>query len=291
MPEIASSPTKMVQFLPSIIPPSPIEGGSGVSPRSSSPANVEEAQEAYSPNEDEEDDSKKTAQARRKSSIWKKALQIRKRMIKMNQGLGESDLHRFGPTDGTPLSPIEVSPTTVEMPGTSESHSSGSQVDLDNIERSIVQNLAELNANSDFDDRSDNDENDTAVLRRSSVDPDAEWKKRVMSQPHCLQTRRSDVSDELVMKVSTANVEGARQSRPSDLPLFDDNGRPIAPPRTHSNRNQRLLSVPNIKYNRSISENQARTKSRKEPISIAANLMRRFSKYLTSSRQRLKTKQ
>lgn len=288
MPDNPSSPTKMVQFMPSIIPPSPIEGGSGVSPRSSSPAPVEEAQEAYSPNEDEEDETKKIAQARRKSSIWKKALQIRKRISKTNQGFGESDTNRFGPTDGTALSPIEVSPTTVEMPGASESQSNLSQSDLDDIEKSIVRNLAELNANSDVDERSDNDENDTAIERRSSVDPDAEWKKRVMSQPHCLQTRRSDVSDELVMKLSTANVEGARQSRPSDLPLFDDSGRPIPPPRTHSNRSQRLLSVPNIKYNRSISEN-ARTKSRKEPTSIAANLMRRFSKYLLlRKRQRLK---
>lgn len=269
--------------MPSIIPPSPVEvvSGSGVTPRSASPAAVEEAQEALSPNEDEDDESKKMAQSRRKSSIWKKALNIKKRISKVNMAFSD-DGNRFGPTDGTPLSPIEVSPTTVEMPGyvSAQSLPNTSASDLDSIERSIVQQLAELNANSDFEERSDNDENDTAVeQRRSSVDPDAEWKRRVMSQPQCLQTRRSDVSDELVMKVTVANSEGARQSRPSDLPLFDDNGRPIPPPRTHSSRNQRLLSVPNIKYNRSISEN-ARTKSRKEPISIAANLMRRFSKYL-----------
>ncbi|XP_055303956.1 syntaxin-binding protein 5 isoform X4 [Sitodiplosis mosellana] len=277
VPDFSSSPTKTVQFMPSIIPPSPIEaGGSGVSPRSASPA-VEEAQEALSPNEDEDEESKKMAQNRRKSSIWKKALNIKKRISKVNMAFSD-DVHRFGPTDGMPLSPIEVSPITVEMPGyVSASLPNTSASDLDNIERSIVQQLAELNANSDVEERSDNDENDTAMERRSSVDPDADWKRRVMSQPQCLQTRRSDVSDELVMKVTAANSEGARQSRPSDLPLFDDNGRPIPPPRTHSNRNQRLLSVPNIKYNRSISENP-RIKSRKEPISIAANLMRRFSR-------------
>lgn len=278
MPEFSSSPTKTVQFLPSIIPPSPVDASSvsGVTPRSASPA-IEEAQEALSPNEDEEEESKKIAAARRKSSIWKKALNIKKRISKVNMAFSD-ETQRFGPTEGTPLSPIEVSPTTVEMPGCVSLPNTSSS-DIDNIERSIVQSLAELNANSDADERSDNDENDGARARRSSMDPDAEWKKRIMSQPQCLQTRRSDVSDELVIKVSASSLEGARQSRPSDLPLFDDNGRPIPPPRTHANRNQRLLSVPNIKYNRSISET-TRSKSRKEPISIAANLMRRFSKYL-----------
>lgn len=200
--------------------------------------------------------------------------------------------------EGTPLSPIEVSPTTVEMPPTMPTTTStvesqpktGYALEMDQIEKQIIQNLAELNASSDIE-ISDNDDVDTAatVDRRSSVDPDAEWKKRVMLQPHCLQTRRSDVSDELVGKVSQAQAgidsgSGACQSRPADLPLFDDaTGRPIPPPRQNSSaaRNQRLLSVPNIKYNRSISENARIKAPRKEPaISIAANLMRRFSKYL-----------
>lgn len=267
--------------MPSIIPPSPVEvATSGTSPRSISPA-VEEAQEAFSPNEDEDEEYKKIAQNRRKSSIWKKALNIRKRISKVNMAFSEGGgiPPRFGPTDGTPLSPIEVSPTTVDAPHQEVAASlpTMSASDMENIERSIAQNLAELNANSDFDDRSDDDDNSQEINeRRSSMDPDSEWKKRVMFQPQSLQTRRSDVSEEMI-KVS--NLEGGRQSRPSDLPLFDENGRPIPPPRTNSQRNQRLLSVPNIKYNRSISEN-ARIKSRKEPISIAANLMRRFSKYL-----------
>lgn len=271
--------------MPSIIPPSPIEASTGTSPRSISPA-IEEAQDALSPNEDEDDEYKKMAQNRRKSSIWKKALQIRKRISKVNMSFGEGVgvSGRFGPTEGTLLSPIEVSPTTVDAPHQHEVAASlptMGTMDMDSIERSIVQNLAELNANSDFDDRSDEDDNNgqDIVERRSSVDPDAEWKRRVMTQPQSLQTRRSDISEELLTKVSASNFEGGRQSRPSDLPLFDENGRPIPPPRAPTNRNQRLLSVPNIKYNRSISEN-ARIKSRKEPISIAANLMRRFSKYL-----------
>lgn len=243
------------------------------------------------------------AQARRKSSIWKKALGIKKRISKVNINDGHRISGGVGYTsEGTPLSPIEVSPTTVELPpavatSTVESQPRSSYaIEMDQIEKQIIQNLAELNASSDIE-LSDNDDVDNAVTtpadRRSSVDPDAEWKKRVMLQPHCLQTRRSDVSDELVGKVSSsaaaaqANIDsgnGACQSRPADLPLFDDaTGRPIPPPRQHSSaaRNQRLLSVPNIKYNRSISENARIKAPRKEPaISIAANLMRRFSKYL-----------
>lgn len=308
--------------MPSIIPPSPIEGGSagvGVASvnigsgslstsRSGSPAPVEEAQDALSPNEDDDEESKKMAQARRKSSIWKKALNIKKRISKVNMVFAD-DGHRIGgvglPTEGTPLSPIEVSPTTVELPPTAsdgttvvESQPKSSYLsEMDHIEKSIVQCLAEMNANSDVDE--DNDDVDTAAVdRRSSVDPDADWKKRVIMQPHCLQTRRSDVSDDLVGKVSSAasaasaaNIDssgGACQLRPADLPLFDDTtGRPIPPPRQNANsRNQRLLSVPNIKYNRSISENPRVKAARKEPISIAANLMRRFSKYLHLERQK-----
>lgn len=266
--------------MPSIIPPSPIEGSNlAISPRPASPT-VEEAQEALSPYEDEDEEAKKLAQSRRRSSIWKKALNIRKKISKVNMPFGEGVQQRFGPTDGTILSPIEVSPTTVEAPiHEHQEVQTMSASDMECIERSIVQNLAELNANSDYEDRSDDDDRSQETSqRRSSVDPDAEWKRRVMAQPQSLQTRRSDASEETVMKMSSTNVEGSRQSRPSDLPLFDDHGRPIAPPRGYSQRNQRLLSVPNIKYNRSISDN-SRIKSRKEPISIAANLMRRLSKY------------
>lgn len=255
-----------------------------VSPRPVSPA-VEEAQEALSPYEDEDEEAKKLAQSRRRSSIWKKALNIRKKISKVNMPFGEGVQQRFGgAAEGTILSPIEVSPTTVEAPvhehpDVAASLPIMSANEMERIERSIVQNLAELNANSDFEDRSDDDDrSQETTQRRSSVDPDAEWKRRVMAQPQSLQTRRSDASEESVMKMSSTNVEGGRQSRPSDLPLFDDNGRPIAPPRGYSQRNQRLLSVPNIKYNRSICDN-SRIKTRKEPISIAANLMRRLSKY------------
>lgn len=280
--------------MPLIIPPSPNEICSSISPRSASPT-VEEAQEALSPNEDEDEENRRMATNRRKSSIWKKALNIKKKIGKVNMSLGEGIQPRFGATEGTRLPPIEVSPTSVEGPTSSPTDEQPTSLPsmntsfTENVEKSIIQDLSELNVNTQSNEPHPtqfNDEPSVSMERKSSDDTDAEWKKRVMSQPKCLQTRRSDVSDELITRVTASSlVEGCQQSRPSDLQLFDDGGKPIPLPRTQSNRNQRLLSVPNIQYNRSISEN-TRMKSRKEPISIAANLMRRFSKYLICASQK-----
>lgn len=193
-------------------------------------------------------------------------------MSKVNQAFGEGGGGRFGPTDGTRLPPIEVSPQSID---TSQYGSLPvmSSSDLEHVEKLIIQNMADMNVDSS-EECGATDDDQASVERRLSTDPAAEWKKRAAPQ-----SRRSDVSEEMISKMNASSVEGGRQSRPSDLPLFNDNnGRPMPIPRSQSNRNQRLLSVPNIQYNRSISEH-VRSKSRKEPISIAANLMRRFSKY------------
>lgn len=194
----------------------------------------------------------------------------------------------FGPTDGTPLSPVEVSPDIT--PGTSDAKQIKTDY-IQQLEKDIVQSLNDLEASNALDRATDqkspnnsDHESDCDVTdeRRTSIDPDGEWKKRVMTQPKCLQTRRSDASEELAVRGSTANLEGARQSRPSDLLLFDEYGRPIAPPRLKSNeaRNQRLLSVPNIKYNRTGDNVRSKVKKDAPTSSFAGNLMRRFSKYL-----------
>lgn len=251
------------------MPPSPIEASNDPSPRSASPT-IEEAQEAFSPNEDEDDEARRIAQNRRKSSIWKKALNIKKRMSKVNQAFGESGAVRFGAMDGTRLPPIEVSPQSVD-PNQYGSLPVMSASELDNVEKMIMQNISDLNVDSSEECGGIDDDGAAYDERRLSIEP---MKQRASPQP-----KRSDMSEEMFGKINIASVEGSRQSRPSDLPLFNDNnGRPVPIPRSQSNRNQRLLSVPNIQYNRSISEN-VRSKSRKEPISIAANLMRRFSKY------------
>lgn len=193
----------------------------------------------------------------------------------------------FGPTEGTPLSPVEMSP---DLSPNNDGERPKSDY-VQQLESEIVQSLSDLEVAMELEklneepsaSNSDHESEGEMAERRSSVDPDAEWKKRIVSQPQCLQTRRSDVSEELAVRASAqTSLEGAKQSRPADLPLFDENGRPIPPTRLRPNdpRNQRLLSVPNIKYNRPGDTTRPKTTRKEPPSSFAGNLMRRFSKYL-----------
>ncbi|XP_028043300.1 syntaxin-binding protein 5 isoform X1 [Bombyx mandarina] len=85
-------------------------------------------------------------------------------------------------------------------------------------------------------------------------------------------------------------VEEEKATRPDNLPLFEEDGRPTRPPRQKGKikkedvekkdqRDQRLLSVPNIKYSK---QEGAKETRRKQPssqqASFAGNLMRRFNK-------------
>lgn len=87
--------------------------------------------------------------------------------------------------------------------------------------------------------------------------------------------------DEQIVRVADASLnEGAGPSRPSDLQLFQSDVKPVAPPRTKKmeKRDQRLLSVPNIKYTNQ--NRDGRSKSTKAQNStFAESFMRRFSKY------------
>ncbi|XP_049872687.1 syntaxin-binding protein 5 isoform X2 [Pectinophora gossypiella] len=79
-----------------------------------------------------------------------------------------------------------------------------------------------------------------------------------------------------------------RAPRPDNLPLFEDDGRPARPPRQkgklkkeedkREQRDQRLLSVPNIKYSKqeSVRDLRKRQASPAPPGSFAGSLMRRF---------------
>lgn len=273
----------------SVIPPSPVDE-SNTSSRPTSPA--EEADETLTPTEEEE--YKKMVQCRRKSSMWKKALNLKKQISKVNLKIGEGVRRGstfFGPTEGTPLSPVEVSPQEI-TPSSSDIEQSEY---IKEIERDIVQNLNDLDCNKEhtiektLDDHSESNtdrDSDGENERRLSSDSDIEWKKRIMQHPQSLQTRRSDAFEEVAQHMLP--LQGSHQSRPSELPLFDDNGKPLAPPRLKPNeaRNQRLLSVPNIKYQRKDSlrstTDTSKPKAKKEPqpnTSFAGNLMRRFSKY------------
>ncbi|XP_072932411.1 syntaxin-binding protein 5 isoform X3 [Epargyreus clarus] len=79
--------------------------------------------------------------------------------------------------------------------------------------------------------------------------------------------------------------------RPDNLPLFDDDGRPARPPRhktrkkddgARDQREQRLLSVPNIKYTKQESVKDLRKKqpAPQQSQSFAGNLMRRFREFV-----------
>lgn len=276
-------------------PPSSTCTSSDVSANPSRPTSpAEEADESLTPTEEDESKKIAMAQCRRKSSVWKKTLNLKKQISKVNlkisntigEGVRRGSVF-FGPTDGTALSPVEMSPP--EFPATSDSERESS---VSQIEKDIIQNLADLEINADktptgndlSDDNSDMDSGSESERRLSS---DTEWKKRVMNQPQYFQTRRSDASEETAVRMLASNQEGARISRPSDLPLFDENGRPVPIPRSKPRepRNQRLLSVPNIKYQRkeSVATKPGETtkaKSKNQPSSsFAGNLMRRFSKY------------
>lgn len=284
--------------LPPLPPPSSTSTSSDVSANPSRPTSpAEEADESLTPTEEDETKKIALAQCRRKSSVWKKTLNLKKQISKVNlkisntigEGVRRGSVF-FGPTDGTVLSPVEMSPP--EFPATSDSERERELAAQ--VERDIVQNMAEMDmhmnadktptGNDLSDDQSDMDSGSESERRLSS---DSEWKRRVMNQPAYFQTRRSDASEEQTVRMLASNQEGARISRPSDLPLFDENGRPVPTPRSkpRETRNQRLLSVPNIKYQRKESViakpgDPTKSKTKNQPTSsFAGNLMRRFSKY------------
>lgn len=89
-----------------------------------------------------------------------------------------------------------------------------------------------------------------------------------------------------------AHYEGSRKfsiaNRPINLDLVDDNGYPIPPPRHikkkhREKRDQRLLSVPNIKFQKAELQSYRDLRDKEDVIvspqpSFPSNLMRRFSK-------------
>lgn len=116
-------------------------------------------------------------------------------------------------------------------------------------------------------------------------------KKRTSSNP---SIKRVEFSEEVRQRIS--EVDGARASRPSRLDLESttdpDTEGPMRPPRHNSKtklldkRNERLLSVPNLKMSRQ-NLKDLRSKSGRSDSSaggqgsskFAGNLIRRFSKY------------
>ncbi|XP_013166003.1 PREDICTED: syntaxin-binding protein 5 isoform X2 [Papilio xuthus] len=108
-----------------------------------------------------------------------------------------------------------------------------------------------------------------------------------------LQERWQDKdNNEVTPDLSPSKLEEEKVSRPDNLPLFDEEGKPTRPPRQKSKkkeegreqREQRLLSVPNIKY-RQEAAREARKRQSAGPVpppSFAGNLMRRFRDFVAS---------
>lgn len=303
MADLSSSPNKGGSLTPSQLPlpPPPPSSSSDVSANTSRPTSPAEeaAEESLTPTEEDEYKKMAVAQCRRKSSVWKKTLNLKKQISKVNmkisttigEGVRRGSVF-FGPTDGQALSPVEVSPP--EFPPSQTAIGGNTDRDRDTVDREIAQSMADAELSERTNEQSDDlsaENSDSDNEQRPSSD--TEWKKRIMNQPQYFQTRRSDASEEMAARM----LEGTRAPRPSDLSLFDENGRPVPMPRSkpRESRNQRLLSVPNIKYQRKESVLQKQpgdvakptkprhasssSSSASASTSFAGNLMRRFSKY------------
>lgn len=235
-------------------------------------------------------------QSRRKSSSWKGfKRQLTKAEMKIKSTFSEASSSKdrkgsiffYGPTEGTPLSPVEISPDSVES-----SPSSPEPGDVDEFEKAekiaqLIKNIEELGA--DLDSPNDKDENkgsnqesETSSIVKSDDSGEKKEKMRSISTPHGpVPMKRVEFIEESFKKVNVTPIEGAFMSRPTELSLEDENA-PLRPPRTKkdSQRTDRLLSVPNIKLNK-----QQLSNLRKPSTSAAkadknkGNFMRRFSKY------------
>lgn len=285
------------------------------------------------------------AQCRRKSSAWK-GFNLKRRLSKVNlrltntfgDGSGSSgtgkktrsaSIFYHGPTDGTKLSPVEISPESIESSITPDETEDKSDY-LADLEKNIVQSLSDIesktpsehNPDSSVDNTASNSDQESEPVSLSDVQPqisttygqsvprsilqnfDARCatgdsggssatvteegaRRRTLcqlSQPQSLlQGKRVDFSEDIIVKSLGTQLEGAHLSRPSDLPLFDDDGNPIATLRSMKKvKRNRMLSVPNIKLNRldTVKLRDLRARSQKDQASsFAGSLIRRFSKY------------
>ncbi|XP_063707454.1 syntaxin-binding protein 5 isoform X2 [Culicoides brevitarsis] len=114
----------------------------------------------------------------------------------------------------------------------------------------------------------------------------AAQKKRTSSNP---SIKRVEFSEEVMQRASMSSVEGARVSRPSNLELQSttEPDEPVRPPRQNKSkatdkRNDRLLSVPNLKMSKQnlkdLRSKSGRSDSQPGSSKFAGNLMRRFNK-------------
>lgn len=229
------------------------------------------------------DDSIDAQQIRRKSasSHWQK-LNIKRRLSKVNMKISSTfDKRGFfsGATDGTPLSPVEMSPESI-------SNSVTPDTDTDimaELEKEIHQNINEMESktaspiNPPESGSNSDQESEPKTVREAR--PQRHWsklklksilssgaagggetrsteyqkKQRTISQPQVMLNKRVDFTDESELKSSPlSNADGSGGGvamRPSELELFDENGQPMPPLRQMKKyKRNRMLSVPNISF-------------------------------------------
>jgi hypothetical protein len=220
------------------------------------------------------------ANSNRKTSSWKGfKSQFTKAEMKIKSTFGDSFAKERKAVDGTIISPVELSPDSIE----DSAQSSSPENEPAEKFTDLIRNIEELGAECD-----------------------KEIAAKTMSNSSCAavvekKDRRVDfaVEESPCRKASVPPSEGAGISRPTELPFGSKNDIPIAPPRAKKEKRlERLLSVPNIKLNKqdqnrllnlrktsqvekssalSTSSSTAATASSSK--SKGGNFMRRFSKY------------
>lgn len=302
--------------MPSSLPTETLTYSSSSS-RPASPA--QEAMESQSPIDEsilapDELAKIKSAQNRRKSSSWKGfnlKRQLSKVDMKIKKTFGDtppvtsqtdkpsnsasnSVFYTMGNIEKTPLSPVEVSPDTESNSTPTDTEQDKSDY-IEELERDIVQSLADLEMK---DQLSPNNIEQAVELSNSDVDseptslsPSQSTSPQNVAPKFPEKQKKVEFTDAALTKIVSQNVEGSSISRPSDLPLQENynSERPNVPPRTKKKdkRDQRLLSVPNIKpYTKPDVKDLRKKSTKKEQSSIAGNLMRRFSKYQLNDESR-----
>lgn len=207
------------------------------------------------------------------------------------------------------LSPVEISPEGSDANSSTPTECEQNKSEyLEELEKDIVKsldvdvigvntNLKDLSLSDDLDSNSNSDIESEPVTPLQSQSPTTGYgvaqslpkfptiKQRTMSQPQASYSiKKVDFIEEPFIKSSVPQNEGGSISRPLDLPLQEtyDRDRPNPPPRTKKKekRDQRLLSVPNIKYVKPDVQDLRSKSMKTDQPSFTGNLMRRFSKYL-----------
>lgn len=147
----------------------------------------------------------------------------------------------------------------------------------------------------ELDDLGDSDSDENTVIDNQSVIDLS------VSPSRLKETEREGVVGELEMSPTedscelfqVGSLEGYNRkfgtNRPINLDLVDESGNPIPPPRhvkkkNREKRDQRLLSVPNIKFQKAELQSYKDLRDKEDVIvspqpSFSTNLKRRFSKF------------